>query len=174
MFSDGDPFPYDSLMAWTVWGIWKACNAWIFDGSRENPIHIWNSIFKEFEEFQHHKIFNRSNSNPSRDSYCWLPPPQILSRSIVMLLSIVAGNLQVESDCKLAIDMINGQSLDSWDVKVVLSDIRLSVEPLSNVTFSCICRTSNQVVDWVAQTTCKGTYPYNWMRLIPHELLSLM
>ncbi|KAK8533921.1 hypothetical protein V6N13_028389 [Hibiscus sabdariffa] len=82
--------------------------------------------------------------------------------------------VQVESNCKLAIAMINCQSLNSWDVKTVLSDIRLMVESLSNATFSCICGTNNHVVDWVARTTCKGTCPYNWMRLIPPELLSLL
>ncbi|KAL4271646.1 hypothetical protein GQ457_13G013030 [Hibiscus cannabinus] len=224
MFPVGDPFSYDSLMAWTVWGIWKARNAWIFEGSRENLIHIWNCIFKEFGEFQHHHVLNRSNSSPSRDPSIWSPPPpnfikvncdasfnssrklagiaaiarnchgdivdginaQVHSSSafVAECLALRLGSslirqhswqhVQVEYDCKLAIDMINCQSIDSWDVKAVLSDIRLSVELLSNVTFSYIYRTSNQVADWVARTTCKGTCPYNWMRLTPPELLSLM
>ncbi|KAK8647508.1 hypothetical protein V6N13_121243 [Hibiscus sabdariffa] len=163
MFPKGDPFPYESFMAWTVWGIWKARNAWIFDGSREHPILIWNSILKEFEEFQHQHVHNRSSSSPTRGPSCWSPPPsnfikvncdasfdsskklaglaavarnchgkivdginaQVHSSSahVAECLALRLGsslirqhswqNVQVESDCKIAIDMINHQTLDS-------------------------------------------------------------
>ncbi|KAK8555194.1 hypothetical protein V6N12_009347 [Hibiscus sabdariffa] len=60
LFPDNDPFLYDSLIAWTVWGIWKAYRA---------------PVLRRLRLAGHHYL-------------------QILLRSIVMILSIVPGNLQ--------------------------------------------------------------------------------
>ncbi|KAK8520983.1 hypothetical protein V6N12_004903 [Hibiscus sabdariffa] len=53
----------------------------------------------------------------------------------------------VESDCKLAIQMINRLNPDSWEVKSILFDIQNLTEYRFNVMFSCISRLSNQVAD---------------------------
>ncbi|KAK8521777.1 hypothetical protein V6N12_066360 [Hibiscus sabdariffa] len=80
----------------------------------------------------------------------------------------------VESDCKLAIQMINRLTSDSWEAKAILSDIRNLTESRLNVIFSCISRLSNHVADWVAKATCKGKCPSNWMRHIPDDLFHML
>ncbi|KAL4291122.1 hypothetical protein GQ457_14G012230 [Hibiscus cannabinus] len=52
LFKENDSFSSQSLLAWTVWGIWKARNAWIFERSCDSPVHVWNAIFKDFTEYQ--------------------------------------------------------------------------------------------------------------------------
>ncbi|KAK8704530.1 hypothetical protein V6N13_048152 [Hibiscus sabdariffa] len=64
-----------SLLALTIWGIWKARNAWIFEGMKEPPILIWNSILKEFEEFQYITTANTMSMRTTSVQMRWSPPP---------------------------------------------------------------------------------------------------
>ncbi|KAK8671165.1 hypothetical protein V6N13_037770 [Hibiscus sabdariffa] len=80
----------------------------------------------------------------------------------------------LESDCKLAIEMINSLTPVYWEAKAIVSDIRKIVVSFPNVCLSYVGRLSNYVADWVAKATIKGTCPSNWMRQIPDDLFQMM
>ncbi|KAK8691222.1 hypothetical protein V6N13_074740 [Hibiscus sabdariffa] len=62
-----------SLLEWTIWGIWKVHNAWIFEGMKEPLILIWNSILKDFEEFQYITSANTMSTRNTPIEMSWSP-----------------------------------------------------------------------------------------------------
>lgn len=72
-----------------------------------------------------------------------------------LLQALGLSNVQVESDCQVAIDLSVSELDPPWDCLALLHDIQ-SLKPSLRCSFAWIPRAANRVTHWVASSHLKG------------------
>ncbi|OMO54212.1 Endonuclease/exonuclease/phosphatase [Corchorus olitorius] len=93
-FADFGSFSSISLISYLCWNIWKARNAFLFEGQSGEPMRVWNNAWQEFLEFMEKTAKVSPQQMSSFGSTPWQLPP----------------NDSIKINCDAAFDKATGET----------------------------------------------------------------
>nr|XP_027062855.1 uncharacterized protein LOC113689256 [Coffea arabica] len=82
-------------------------------------------------------------------------------------------NIEVQSDCKYVVSLINTDNVQEYRLQTLLDDIDLLKKRFESCTFSFVPRTANSCGHELAQFAIKATRSFEWDGTFPTWLSAL-